>query len=610
MFRAAVSNFAGHEKDSLMAARPLISAEIVKGEPAVPVLVDIQALPQQRESANPVDSDFDKELDAFQSLSGYAKREVGDLNIVSRFKAIDYTQSEQGVPPNPAIMVGSQHVVVSVNGSFQVFDKGGTTLLGPILFEDFWGSNCGTGSNSMEYFYPFSSYDVLAGRYVLGVAGSDLAVNNGDNGYLCLAVSQTDSATGQWYLYNFDGNPGPGPELLLDFPRVGMGQEAIFLGATMYDEISIASNRVFAFEKAAMYAGNTAASVTADVGEPYFTIIPADMKGVNSSGRSAFPTATHFFVEAEPIGDEIRVFAFEDPWGTPSFSLAGTVAVSSYLLPNDQPQAGTSHRIMGLDTRIMEVVYRNDRLWATHTIGCNPGGGLVNCLRWYEIDVSNPSTPALLQEGTFGSSNNYRSFPAAALNVCGDVLFGYTKTSSAVFPGVYVAGRQADDPPGQLKSETELHAGEINYTDFENPPYKWGFYAGMALDPDGMTFWHVGEYARLQPDARWSTWVGAFTWAGCEPKPTPTPSPSPSATPSSTPTYTVTPTPSTMPTASPTPTGTPTLTPAATASPSPSPTLTNTPTGTATPIPSATPSVTPTEASADVYQSWIPVVMK
>jgi hypothetical protein len=297
-------------------------------------------------------------------------------------------------------------------------------------------------------------------------------------------------------------------------------------------------------------------------------------------------------MESEFInGDEIRVFSFQDPWGTPSFNLLGTLSVSSYGLPVDQPQAGTGSNIYGFDNRLANVALLNGRLWTTHTINCNIGGSTVNCIRWYEIDLTSGPTPTLVQEGTFGSANNFRSFPGLAVNICGDALIGYTKTSLSIFPGVFVAGREQNDTPGQLKSETELHAGEINYTS-----YLWGFYTGMTIDPNGKTFWYLGEYSRLQPIPRWSTWVGAFSWSGCESGPTPTPTitvtstatPSPTATSTPTPTMTQTPTPTAISTSTTTPTSTPTSTQTST----------------------STPTATPTASKSSPFLNWIPIMVK
>lgn len=516
----------------------------------------------------------------------------GVLILLQSFKALDYTQTQEGTPPNPAIMVGRDHVVVSVRSSFQVFDKNGASLAGPTRFADFWNGGCGTGSPDMVYSFPFSTYDDQVGRYVLGVAAHDPNLNNGNNSYLCMAVSQMDTAVGQWYFYNFDANLGPGGDYFVDFPRIGTGQQALYLGAVMYDfDIpDFATNRVFAFEKAAMYSGNSAASSSYDLGSSYFTIIPADLKGFANGNWPANPNEPHYFMEAEfGSGGEIRIFAFDDPWGTPSFDLLASVPVSSYGLPIDMRQAGTTAKLHGYDNRLTNVVFQNGRLWTSHTISCSPGGVSINCLRWYEISM-NGSTPSLLQEGTFGSSTNFRAFPSVTLNDCGDAFIGYTKSSTSLFPGAFVAGREMTDTPGQLRSETELHAGETNYASPEGTPYLWGYYTGGTIDPDGKRFWHLGEYARFQPGSRWSTWVGAFSWSNCDDDPTPTPSPSPTSTPTATS--------STAPTETFTPSSTPSITPSGT------PTATSTSTSTATISPTAT------YVENSPFQTWLPITIK
>ena len=61
---------------------------------------------------------FGQELNQTDAIQPF-----GVLGSGASFKAIDYTQSQQGVPPDPDIMVGKDHIVVGVNTSFQVFDK-------------------------------------------------------------------------------------------------------------------------------------------------------------------------------------------------------------------------------------------------------------------------------------------------------------------------------------------------------------------------------------------------------------------------------------------------------------------------------------------------------
>lgn len=457
-----------------------------------------------------------------RAIQSYSVQSLAStLTAGANFKSIDYTQSQQGVPPDPDITVGHDHIIVGVNTSFQIFDKAGNSLVGPTLFEDFWGANCGTGS-SVSMFDPYLDYDEKEGRYILGITAYDPNVNGGDNGYACIAVSKTDSATGQWWLYSFDGNPGTGTDYFFDYPHLGVGQNALYLSANMFGT-SFVRNHVFAYDKFAMYAGQSANSVKINVGSSNFTIQPAKMHGYTSGGWPTNANEPHYFVDAQYGNNQNRltVWKMTDPFGTASLTQAGTVTVNSYSLPVSQPQLGGSN-IQGNDNRLLDVKYWGGKLYTTHAVGCNPGSGTVNCIRWYIIDISS-GTPSLIDQGTFASNGEYRSFPAIAPNACGDMLVGYTKTSSSIYPSVYVAGRESADPAGQLKQETLLHAGEAFYTAYDSVPRRWGDYTGMGIDPDGVTFWYVGEYSRNQATARWSTWVGSYTWPGCNVGPTPTP---------------------------------------------------------------------------------------
>ena len=540
---------------------------IVRGAPVSPAVVDVSTLPSHPAELDRMKDLYEKGLIDLKEADGPVSEAVyeslleeslkqgvdptvqnyiapnilGVIQSSASFKSIDYTQSQQGVPPDPDIMVGRDHIVVGVNTSFQVFDKNGNSLVGPILYSTFWGSNCGTGS-SVVMFDPYSAYDEENGRYILGITAYDPNVNGGDNGYACIAVSQTDSATGQWYLYSFDGNPGTGTDYFFDYPHMGVGQDAIYLAANMFGA-SFVRNHVFAFDKNAMYAGQSANSVKINVGSGNFTIQPSKLKGYLTGGWPTNVSEPHYFVDAQYGNNQntLTVWKFSDPWGSPTFTQAGTVTVNSYSLPVSQPQSGGG-TMQGNDDRLLDVEYWGGKLWATHTVGCNPGGGTVNCVRWYEINISS-GTPSLVQQGTFSSNSTYRSFPDLAVNACGDMLVGYTMMSSSIYPSVYVSGREAGDAAGQLKDETLVHAGEANYTAYDTAPRRWGDYTGMAMDPDGRTFWYVGEYSRNQATARWSTWVSGFTWSACNLGPTPTPGPTATATTPPIPTNTPSPTP-------------------------------------------------------------------
>ena len=176
------------------------------------------------------------------------------------------------------------------------------------------------------------------------------------------------------------------------------------------------------------------------------------------------------------------------------------------------------------------------------TIGCNPGSGTVNCVRWAQI---NPATATVLDAGVYSSNGEYRQFPDLAVNHCDDMAIGYTKSSSSIFPSIFVTGRENTDPAGTLQAEVQLKAGEISYTSFEtSAPRRWGDYTEMTIDPDGLTFWYLGEYSKDTgtTQGRWGTYIGSYSFSSCTTG-GPTPTPGPTNTPTNTPAPTNTPVP-------------------------------------------------------------------
>ncbi|MCA9993163.1 MAG: hypothetical protein KDE29_19380, partial [Anaerolineales bacterium] len=142
--------------------------------------------------------------------------------------------------------------------------------------------------------------------------------------------------------------------------------------------------------------------------------------------------------------------------------------------------------------------------------------------------------------GTYASNSEYRFFPDLAVNHCNDMVVGYTKSSTSMWPSVWYTGRQNGDPVNTLQAEAQLKAGEIAYVAFDGSPYRWGDYTGLTIDPNGLTFWYLGEYSKNTgtTNGRWGTYIGSFTYSGCSiggtPTPTNTPVP-PTNTPTSTP---------------------------------------------------------------------------
>ena len=139
------------------------------------------------------------------------------------------------------------------------------------------------------------------------------------------------------------------------------------------------------------------------------------------------------------------------------------------------------------------------------------------------------STNGVVQAGVFGSDWGYRTFPSLAVNTCGDMAVGYSYSAAPAnsggtwYPSIYVNGRADADAPGKVGGERLLKKGKVAYSSFQDnggvAPERWGDYTGMASDPDGKTFWYVGEYARpntANDFANWGSYVGSFRFNSCQ----------------------------------------------------------------------------------------------
>lgn len=434
------------------------------------------------------------------------------------FDSLDYTQCCGGggnVPPDPEMAAGPNHVIAVVNVAFQIYNTNGSPLTGPITFASFMSGN----SNCTGVFDPNVLYDESADRFMLGI--------DANGTHYCLAVSQTGNPTGSWNLYAF--STVSGRRDFFDYPHAGVGRDAIYMGANIFRGNQFKEGQVWAFDKAAMYAGAPASAVTVGLGVAEDTPQPLNLHGW---AQGTWPSSgPHYFLtETNYNGRDYTVFAWNDPFGANNFSAVGTVDLQAATgvtagMPVSVPQSGGSN-VQANDYRPQDFEYRNGYGWTTQTIACNPGGGTVNCVRWAQI---NPATATVIDAGVYASNGTYRFFGDLAANHCNDMAIGYTKSSASMFPSIWYTGRESGDPAGSLQAEAQLKAGEITYTAFDSVPRRWGDYTEMTIAPDGVTFWYLGEYSKNTgtTDGRWGTYVGSFSFPNCDVGPLPTPTPAP-----------------------------------------------------------------------------------
>ena len=419
------------------------------------------------------------------------------------WEAINFTQSGGSIPPDPEMAVGPNHVVAVVNVALAIYEKSGTPLFGPAPAANlFTGlSSCQTG-----LYDPNVVYDEEAGRWIILYDQGAYTAGGG----FCVAASQTNDPTGAWNIYFFNVNTG---SAWVDYPHTGVGDSYIFTGGNLFTYAgSFVEGRIWAFNKASLYAGNSVAPITRGVGGPA-TPQPLNLHGF---ARGTWPSYgnTHYFLADGRDGRNYPLLQWNPASG--AFSNLGDIDLGAGGAPIDNVQGGTGGLIQGNDYRPQDFEYRNGYGWTTSTISCNPGSGTVNCARWAQIDIAGAALgPAGV--GVISSAGDYRYFPDVAANHCNDAVIGYTGSDSGTFPSVYVSTRTSTTPPGQILAEGLIKAGEITYVDFGGPPYRWGDYTGLTIDPDGYAFWYLGQYSENTgtTTGRWGTYIYTTTNPGC-----------------------------------------------------------------------------------------------
>jgi len=445
-------------------------------------------------------------------------------------------------PPDTNGDVGTTQYVQTVNSAFQVWSKTGTSLYGPANINTIWsgfGGPCQTRNDGD----PVVLYDQLANRWIVSQFTAASPYNE------CIAVSQTNDATGAWYRYAFQLSTSDFP----DYPKLGVWPDGYYMSVNWFTGgQTYAGPRPYVFKRSAMLTGAAATfqTTTGALGSSVSPILPADLDG------STLPPngAPNYFVG---FGSTMPLYRFHVDWTTPAnttwttganLTTAGFTQLCS-TTQNCVPQSGTTQKLDGLADRLMHrLAYRNrggtESLVVSHAVS---SGGVAG-MRWYEI--RNPGgTPSIFQQSTYQPDTTWRWMGSVAMDQAGDMALGYSTSSSSLFPSIRYTGRLVSDP---LSTMPQGEGTILTGTGFQSGVNRWGDYSAMTIDPsDDCTFWYTQEYNN-SGGWSWSTRIASFKFPSCSGTPPPTatntPVPGPTNTPTNTPVVPPTNTPTPPPT--------------------------------------------------------------
>lgn len=479
------------------------------------------------------------------------------------------------IPPDPIGAAGKDRVIAVVNTMIEARNKGGGLEWRDSLFDFF--SPLGGATLGTFTFDPKVTYDQYEDRFVVVTLERLNAFVNPDplNGSrILVAVSKTGTplspTAADWDYLAIDSKVtifvdfGPPSgilpiELWADYPGFEVDEEAIYVTANMFAFPpfgGFGGMRLWIVDKGAGSGGfydGGAPAVSAAL-DPYAavgfsflasTTMPAKVFGAGGVPGGAGDIGT-FLVSYSSLTDSVTEFAqiirVDDPLGvgggpffTHQFVPVGSIeAVPPFVPLPDAPQLGTAALIEVNDSRALDAVWRNNRLWFTTTIlpEAGPDAGETTA-HWFKFNTS--AVPGgfigLEQQGNIGgegiAADTTTFFPSVAVNGDGDAKFGFAASAETIYAGAFASGREAGDPPGTTRPAETVHAGEDHYIrTFGGPQNRWGDYSGISLDPSNDDFaWVFNQYADERgtafggEDGRWGTAWARCGFKECDPDP-------------------------------------------------------------------------------------------
>ncbi len=437
--------------------------------------------------------------------------------------------------PDSEGSVGKTQYVQWVNISYVVFDKVTHVVLagpnpGNALFVGLPETSlCRTENNGD----PMVKYDQFANRWVMSQFAKKIDGNPTKSQFAqCIAVSATDDATGDWYVWQYDYLS------FNDYPKLGLWSDAYFITYDMYDKTTTSSTytgvKSCAFERNVMLFGNPSPKTIChditktDLNENLI-LLPADLDGKRPPPVGA-PNPQFIAVIDENSKAWLWRYQFKVDFehDTSEFTGPTKIEVAQYIpcyYPESYPsfcvtQPDTDQKLDTIMFALMNrVAYRNfgtyESVVLTHSVKAQDLAGERTGVRWYEIRRPNAATPLVYQQSTFSPDTDHRWMSSAAMDKLGNILIGYSRSSSVTYPSIYYTGRLRSEPLNYLQTEAPIMIGSGSQTNNG----RWGDYSAMSIDPvDDCTFWYTQEYLE-SPNSEsksWKTRIASMKFKNCK----------------------------------------------------------------------------------------------
>lgn len=405
------------------------------------------------------------------------------------------------IPGEPTVAAGPLNVFTAGNVSVTVTNKDGSNRV-ETMGTTFFGVPPSEGSISDAQCY----YDALRGRFV-ALCFTVGTSPNFSNFYL--AISKTNDARGQWWLYKFDmTKDGTTPTLnWADYQALGVSDDKIGMTAQMFGFGGNAYQyqKVRVLDRAAAYAGQPLTYVDfAAFGPPP----GGDQQDVfvtkAARNLSAGDNTLHLLCVRTLGGVNVTYRTITGSPASPTMSTGVLVPVSPFAPAPHAQQKGSTTLVPTNDCRPTDFYVRNGVLSASWHTGVTLGG-FVGAIRLFQMRTSDQ---AVLTDETYAASGTHLYYPAVTVDSVGTVFLGFDRSSATEYPSSYATGKRRQD--AALQPSVLLKTGLA-----PNLTTRWGDYTGIDNDaalsgPGAAVAWYAGQYTR--GTNTFGTWINRLTF--------------------------------------------------------------------------------------------------
>ncbi len=394
-------------------------------------------------------------------------------------------------PPDPEMAVGTNHVIVMVNGQIACFDKAGVNLWRDEIESNFgfWGGQGATGF----VFDPEAKWDPHSQRYL--AMACERSSNN--RSMFLLAVSKDDSPTtaADWWKYRIDVTPLAGTDI--DSPNMAVNLDSILLTADFFSPTD--EYLIYVIDKNSVLNGGApvvASELIAGARQQSMGIPvvydPSTVQYVLQSTELSTNNTVIFHAIQNPLSSYSRV--------------THTLTVPTYTYPNQPPQKGSSSRPFLFEPRFWSVAVRNDSLWAVHHVNSTRAR-----VRWYQFDLNgwpaSGTPPTMVQNGELDYGDSIHTFfPSIHVDAADNAAITFSRSSPTEYISMGRALRAAGDPLNVFRPMQVVQTSDNAHTSG-----RWGDYSGTHADDAAGpgTFWGHHEFTSGSTGS-WRTWVARY----------------------------------------------------------------------------------------------------